>query len=234
MTPFVVHNTNTNTRITNVDAPRPTIDIKWPALIVTGKSVTPDQARDIIFRTHSSEFYSHTDNFTDHVMDTFDVPKNDDNWGRYIPIETRQNYGMLDLQYLNTSRITSCWFGGLSGWIDWDGTIGCADHNIGKWPSIDEVLDELITIATAFPYLEMQVQLLNHESGFAEDVDTVVTVQYDIKDGIVTMFRPADGTAPNVEDTGPISMFRPSCIGIKQFDDEFNLWQEYRKAQISS
>jgi hypothetical protein len=154
------------------------ITTKWPRLLVTGHPVTTEQADDILIRTNHWGL-NHT-NDPDWARTLADIsaehglPREPDSRGpnsdgqAWIDhSEARDTWnkrmGVLDLHYLHNSRIVSAWIGGPHGWCDWDGTIGCANYNIGKWPSDEEVLEDLCAIAAAFPFLTMTVQLVEDE-----------------------------------------------------------------------
>jgi len=74
-----------------------------------------------------------------------------------------QRYQILNLSYLHNHQIVSSWIGGPHGWCTWDGAIGCAVYNIGKWPTVEAVTADWKTIAAAFPFLELRAQLINDE-----------------------------------------------------------------------
>jgi len=78
--------------------------------------------------------------------------------------KNRETYKVLDLYYLTNERIMSCWIGGPNGWCDWDGTIGCNNKNIGKWPDVEAVAAEWGLIAEAFPFLNLRCQLFDGET----------------------------------------------------------------------
>jgi hypothetical protein len=141
------------------------IATKWPLLLVAGKPVTPEQADDILLRSCGGYFTG-----------------NDPAWERQIAailgIPFRTGYprmdwqacaawyksiGGLDLHYLNNSRVYSAWIGGPRGWCDWDGRIGCGEWNIGKWPGVSEVEEDLAAVAATWPFLQMRVQLVDNE-----------------------------------------------------------------------
>jgi hypothetical protein len=89
--------------------------------------------------------------------------------------------GVLQLSYLENARIASSWIGGPHGWCDWDGTIGCANYNIGKWPTVEAVTEDWHAIAAAFPYLNLRAQLVPDE-GEAESA----VVEWQISNGAVS------------------------------------------------
>lgn len=138
---------------------------KWPRLLVAGDAVSEDQADDILVRT-----------------DGWYMATNDRSWQatvyRIAGIEVDDRYGwpataalqdfrtrarVLDLSYLNNSQIASSWIGGPHGWCSWSGEIGCSTHNIGKWPSVEDVTEDWQSIAAAFPYLALRAQLVTDE-----------------------------------------------------------------------
>ena len=135
---------------------------KWPALLVVGEAVTPEQAAEIIIRTSSFRFTTNARDFKaqletalygqvldDYTQSAFDQQE-----------RKRQEYRVLDLEYLYNDQVCSCWVGGPHGWCHWDGRIHTNNYNIGKWPSEEEVLKEWQAIAAAFPFLSLRSQLL--------------------------------------------------------------------------
>ncbi|GAA4102264.1 hypothetical protein [Actinomadura miaoliensis] len=160
---------------------------KWPRLLVTGDPVTREQANEIIIRTHSPILWANDQEWNQQVAAAYGIPL--DRHGQPIWREARDVYaelGCLDLAYLHNHQIISSWIGGCHGWCDWDGTIGCSNYNIGKWPTREEVQDDLDTIAAAWPFLTMDVQLV--------DVDENETVRE-----LLAMWRVRDGRAVFVE-----------------------------------
>ncbi|MFF4292164.1 hypothetical protein ACFY0N_00740 [Streptomyces vinaceus] len=138
---------------------------KWPRLLVTGAPVTPEQADEILVRTTNPYLLDGNDKaWTMEVYGAFGLTP-----GRYgnatmdSILAVADELGLLGLPTLYTSRITSTWIGGPHGWCDWDGTIGCANYNIGKWPDRETILAEWTVIAEEFPYLVLTAQLLADE-----------------------------------------------------------------------
>lgn len=151
------------------------ISVKWPALVVVGQPVTPDQAAEILVRTASwplsTNAHSHDRLFNGlagYEGYSYDRPVEDD-----IPWQVRiqknnaasKALRILPLHYLLNYRLTSSWIGGPYGWCAWSGHIGCCTHNIGKWPSVEEVTQEWEVIAAAFPFLELRAQVFSGENG---------------------------------------------------------------------
>jgi hypothetical protein len=154
---------------------------KWPLLLVKGERVTEQQANEILIRTCVPSYLSANDqDWNQTVARIMGLPEGDD----WPPKEIAQDdaarmawhherwerrdrrtaeLGILGLNYLYNSRIASSWIGGPHGWCDWDGSIGCNTHNIGKWPSEEDVTEEWTVIAEAFPYLDLTAQLVTNE-----------------------------------------------------------------------
>lgn len=134
---------------------------KWPAILITGEKVTEEQVMDIIIRTDDAAVNPCTFTFG-----------NNHDFGRQWAKSIGVNYDFDDskyehidfvhLEYLQNRLFGSCWVGGSSAWIWEDGSI-FKFSNIGKWPSTEEVIDELKRIAQAFPYLKLKVTLFDEE-----------------------------------------------------------------------
>jgi hypothetical protein len=178
---------------------------KWPALLVQGEKVTPEQAKEILIRTDSFSFSSNDEAFSSELNNivygvkgkSWSLTENLQkkfgfDWSQACNYteEKRTEVGNLDLQYLYNSRIVSSWIGGPKGWCDWDGNIQTSNYNIGKWPSIEEVYDEWDVIARAFPFLKLRAQLMNCEACETDAVDPKPVVEFIVKNGRVTMIEP--------------------------------------------
>src|SRR6478609_5788126 len=145
---------------------------KWPEIQVKGKKVTPEQANRIIFTSIGCEphLYSNDNQFEAMIkgitIDNFDfaIFKDTEKGKEFIKenphMEHFYGFEYLDLSY----KIASCYIGGNVAWMDWDGTIEYYGHNIGKWPSVGDVLNELTMFAYLFPFLDMSVQLMSGEN----------------------------------------------------------------------
>jgi hypothetical protein len=179
---------------------------KWPALIVKGKKVTEDQAKEIIIRTDDFYFSSNDHEFSKQLYefiynvkgegsmahcslhDCFKKEDGTNDWDKANEAERkiRNDLKLLDLSYLHNSQIVSSWIGGPHGWCNWNGYIGTNNYNIGKWPSVEEVYNDWVKIAQAFPFLDLRSQLLSGETG--ED-NSYPLIEYIIKDGKVEMTK---------------------------------------------
>lgn len=157
---------------------------KWPRLLVAGDPVTEEQANEIILRT------------TDWWLNTNDVA-----WDRTVralvglvdpagPMTLRGRpvwlgVHSLNLHYLANHRIASTWVGGPHGWCDWDGTIGCATYNLGKWPDRAAVTEEWRMVAAAFPFLRLRAQLVPDEGEAGR-----AAAEWRVTDGVAEVCEP--------------------------------------------
>jgi hypothetical protein len=149
---------------------------KWPKLKITGKSVSTQQAKDIIFKT---------DGF---FTSLGALGGNDEKWIRKVLLDAgitsfrskfdssidgwrakfnvtdfvNDSMGVVSLNYLQNDWASSCFAYGPNGWCWPDGTISNCG-NIGKWPSVEDVYEEFVLLANAFPYLEMVGTLFSGE-----------------------------------------------------------------------
>ncbi|MGW6391146.1 hypothetical protein ACWFR1_11715 [Streptomyces sp. NPDC055103] len=170
---------------------------KWPRLLVTGAPVTPEQADEILIRTANLYLLDGNDKAWTHtVYGALGLAP-----GRYsnatmdsIRAVTKE-LDVLPLTLLYTSRIASSWIGGPHGWCDWDGTIGCSNYNVGKWPDRETALSDWESIAVAFPYLDLTAQFLADEGAGG------VLGQWRVVNGHVTEETPGQLITPATEVT---------------------------------
>lgn len=175
---------------------------KWPQCIITGTSISTEDALEIIRRTdraldgepcgnnkewnnmlisnyHMPELYRLRDN------ESCDIDK------YYVEIEEwREKWGWINLQYLSNDWINCCTFGGAQGWMHPDGIIGYF-YNIGKYPEVEEVFEDLQQIVTAFPFLELECTLMNHEYCDNES-DNMPVVSFLVRNQTVELVDPLE------------------------------------------
>jgi hypothetical protein len=134
---------------------------KWPAILVVGKKVTEQQAAQIIIRTCGMSFYTNDHKYEKQLYEAAGIKFSKEPFLDYDSVDAAiLKYGCCKkLDYLQNHRVVSSWIGGSHGWCDWDGSIGCDNYNIGKWPNEEEVLQEWQTIAEAFPYLDLRCSI---------------------------------------------------------------------------
>lgn len=156
---------------------------KWPRLLVRGEPISHTLANEVLLRTNYWEMYT-----------------NDREWRRELnrltgveldvhgpeAFEALRRFeaelDVLELSYLQNSRIASTWIGGSKGWCDWDGNVGCSTWNVGKWPSAEEVTADWEAIAAAFPFLTLRAQLVPDEGKAGEPA-----VEWAVAGGAVTV-----------------------------------------------
>lgn len=167
---------------------------KWPQMYVTGVSVTPEQALEVIRRTDS--FFDGYDgnnrllNKTVKRILNFPDLENFDTLEYHHYLEKKENWekkwGCIPLYYISNSWISTSFFFGANGWIHPNGKIGF-ETNIGKYPSVREVLKEWKLVAKEFPFLELGITLMDGEC--CEDNKPIVSIR--VKDGKATLIDPA-------------------------------------------
>lgn len=145
---------------------------KWPQMMVTGKQVTPEQAKEIIFRTdpflvdiskysggnaHSfNEWYR-----KEAGLDRFEVIKDFKTIWR-LRAALHQRCGHLSMNYVTNDWASCSFIGGPHGWCSPQGVISYQD-NVGKWPSVEEILSDWTVLAAAFPFVDLHVTLMDNE-----------------------------------------------------------------------
>lgn len=172
---------------------------KWPGLIVSGLHVTKEQAAEILVRTDGWHLSGNDRSWEQKLAtDIIGWPRNkeldrysdslEERQSFYGLIQKfRQDHDVLELDYMENWQIYSSWIGGPKGWCNWDGRIFCANYNIGKWPSVECVYEELSIISSAFPFLDMRVQLLNTEIYEGNEDKPEVVIEFNVREGNVTM-----------------------------------------------
>jgi hypothetical protein len=172
---------------------------KWPQLIIVGQRVSQEQAKDIVFRTDSflvdpceysggnnrdfNEFYRKKANLESlneihtHNGRSWNMP----HYGKVDHF--REVLGFIPLQYVYNNWASSCFVGGPAGFCSPAGDIFFC-HNVGKYPSVEDVFNDFEAIAKAFPFLDMKAALYDGEE--CED-DTKFVVGFIIKNGQVSL-----------------------------------------------
>lgn len=177
------------------------ISTKWPGLFASGEKVPKELASEILFRTsrwplctndHLADFqvafwldliteeakerYEKTGEFESFIYSALSYEK----LGSF-----REKYKILDLEYLGNSQIASSWIGGPHGWMDFEGNVGCSNYNVGKWPSLEELLEEAKVIAEAFPTLKVTFKFLGCEWCETDSAEYIFTDQLVVSKGSV-------------------------------------------------
>ena len=160
---------------------------KWTQMVVNGKKITKEQALNIIKRTDSA-FFCMCGNNHDFIANAKEIlrkPESEDykaedgglHWNQYREAtdEWNKRWGLItELDYLKNGWVSCAWVGGPHGWCHPDGTIAYC-NNIGKWPEVEEVYNELSVIAGAFPFLELTCTLMDGEEDYCDS--SLCTIQ---------------------------------------------------------
>lgn len=175
---------------------------KWPQMIVTGTPVTKEQALEIIRRTDIFFLMPHGNDreFIKEASRLLGIPQRPN--PRFLATETlydsafdsywerlqkwRKSWGTIRTEYVYNDWVSSSYVDGPNGWCHPDGTIGFA-RNVGKYPSVEDIRREWGLIAEAFPFLELEVTLMDGE-WCEEDTSPIVSML--IRNGEVELVDP--------------------------------------------
>lgn len=177
---------------------------KWPLLAVEGEPVSPEDAAEIIIRTTNPLFHTNDRQWRKSVRDVLGLALVDDGWDE-VAIESANAFCKRvkslmsvrrgpSLYYLQNSMIASSYVGGPHGWCNWDGTIFTNSYNIGKWPSVIEVLSDWALLATTFPQLKLRSQLFSGE-GCEDDIKPLV--EFVVETGKASVVHPGPAITPD-------------------------------------
>lgn len=188
---------------------------KWPQMLVTGKPITIEQAKEIIFATDNSltstsGLMGNDRDFSDWFMELTGYNKL---VGRYVDLYPNNFSTLSDAEkdslmskrlifrnaeteflsranflintYVCNSWVSCAFIGGPHGWCHPNGTISFID-NVGKWPSVQEIFDEWQTIATRWPFLDVHVTLMNGES---QEDNILPVINFHICNGEIFCFN---------------------------------------------
>lgn len=198
---------------------------KWPQMLVTGPRLREDLALEVIRRTDSWFVSGHGCNDRDgdrRFAQRFRMPHFHDfaerhpegfdwraHWDRCD--RWKKAWGAIETEYVRNNWFASSFIHGPHGWCHPDGQIWYID-NVGKWPSVAEILTDWQTLATAFPFLALTATLMSGES--CED-DARAVVAIDVKDGQVKLVEPGVASRPPLRTfddaaAAAIVMFHPA------------------------
>lgn len=156
---------------------------KWPQMIVTGTPVTEDQAKEIIFRTDHflcdfdsyaggnnrqfTKLYQNAAGIT-YIRDKFIAEHPNNHFKSGLKLYDyndliQEKIGFIKTNYVFNDWASSCFGWGPHGWVHPDGTIWYND-NVGKWPSVEDIYNDWVMLAEAFPFLDIIATLMSGES----------------------------------------------------------------------
>lgn len=205
---------------------------KWPECIIWGDQITEEQALEIIRRTDG--FFSwgcgNNHSYIDRANEIMRIPQIEQfeyNYDGFTKAkeEWTKKWEYISLEYLDNQWISCSCISGPHGWCQPTGKIAMR-HNIGKWPEVKQVYDELKVIAEAFPFLSMTCVLSDKESG-EDGGHTVVTMQ--VKEGKVQFIDdiPLQTAIDKCQLRDQMSNFNPMLIFNTSRENYFSLDQLY-------
>lgn len=172
---------------------------KWPQLMLVGEPVTREQALNIILRTDP---FMYGDGFTNHRKFQRDFYRDSGLDRGFIfepghPIEDlprisrlgealEHHLGRIELHYVISEWTASAFVLGPHGFCSPEGELFFQD-NVGKWPDVQDVYEDFVRLAKAFPFLDFKATLYDGESCEWEDRPLSPVVSFVVKDGEVTL-----------------------------------------------
>ena len=201
---------------------------KWPAVFVTGERVTPEQAKDIIFRTDSSVRYPSTGygvggndgEFRAACNNAFgwDLLETDDYPLQHRLIEAwREEMRCVSTDYVTINRLATSFIGGPYGWCHTDGTILQENQNYGKWPSVEDIVQDWKNLLAAFPYINVVCTLFSGESCEEHSIPVCSIV---VRDGLVQVIEPDLGLHTQTRTTSDLGLQFISNLMRRDYNHE--------------
>jgi hypothetical protein len=163
---------------------------KWPQMVVSGVSVTVEQAKEIILRT--DDFLTSISKYAGGNHDTFNNSYREaagligEDWE--LEHYVRDEIGYIETSFVFNNWASSSYIAGPHGWCNPTGRIHF-NHNVGKWPEVSDIYADWVMIARAFPFLELSATLTNGE--WSEENTSAVCTIY-VKNGTVEVKEPSD------------------------------------------
>jgi len=188
---------------------------KWPQMLVWGKPVTVEQAKDIILRT--DRFFTDVSllpeghnrkwiKWAQQELGFRHVVEDETPAGRKRRYDAQkaleEGLPVIDTMYVHNTWASSSFVHGPYGWCRPDGTIWF-EHNVGKDPFACEVFEEWQSLAAAFPYLDLTVTLF---SGERLDEEKAPVVSFRVLAGEVHLL--AEPVVPEVRSVPPFNESR--------------------------
>ena len=185
---------------------------KWPQCIIVGKKLEPEQALEIIRRTDNFFSWGGGNNrqWNAKVERTLQIPQEpaivrgetgDSQETRLKAFHAywdaiaawRKRWGHIATEYIYNSWISNAYIGGPCGWCHPDGTI-LFGENIGKWPSVQAVLEDWEILLEAFPFLTINCVLMDREH--CEEMPKPL-VALKIREGKIELVGPDEAQKPS-------------------------------------
>lgn len=144
---------------------------KWPQMLTSGAPVTVDQAKEIIRRTDSffcSRIHGRNGPADVSLAERLRMPYMPYGLLPFRPEFDRDRdrwceaWGAVSTRCVRNNWISSGYSYGPHGWCWPDGRISYED-NVGKWPSVEDVVADWRALAEVFPFLDLVATLMNGE-----------------------------------------------------------------------
>lgn len=181
---------------------------KWPQMKVTGIPISVQQTMEVIRRTDSffmSSSYSGNDReFNLALQKVLGIPE-EPSYKHFLEGSEEQkakmaawhehhaamehwkkSWRIIDTSYVHNEWISCAFIFGPHGWCHPDGNISYED-NVGKHPSIQEIICDWVKIAQAFPFLNVGITLMSGE-GSEDYIEPVIS--FSVFDGKVKIRDP--------------------------------------------
>lgn len=167
---------------------------KYCQMRVSGKKISIEQAKMIIFRTdpfffNADEYYSNFSEFCEAYrkysgIDKL-VPGIEEETETLKLNAIQEAFGVKDFWFIYNDFGASDYAFGPHGWCYPDGTIFFKE-NIGPFPEAEDIVETWTNLAKAFPFLELNVTVMDSE----KDTDIRPLFNIAVKDGCAKIEDP--------------------------------------------
>ena len=149
----------------------PSISTKWAGCLMTGHQLTKEQTFDIISKCDpmlqaniSNLGFGNNHTFIQNVRNFTLLNQLSDDLIHEYNQQHLVKFGLQNISYspFPIDLLSSCWIGGANSWLLKDGTI-FYHANISSWSSTDDVIEYWTKMATAFPFLDLNMTIFNCE-----------------------------------------------------------------------
>ena len=168
------------------------IEIKWPQMLTTGEQVTEEQAFEIIRRTDTfitdpNGGFGNNEQLVSRMRQMLGLQSYIDleaEWHRRNVHKNLQgngssywtsgwdlrevisgSLGNIPTSYIHNTWASSSYIGGPGGWCHPDGVINFS-MQVGKWPTLDEVVGDWARMLDAFPFIKVNVSMYDDEEKY--------------------------------------------------------------------
>jgi len=204
---------------------------KWPQMIVTGKQVRIEHAKEIIFRTDSflTDCSKYAGGNNQEFNDWYRKKSGLSLINEYAVVdEIRSKIGYVETNYVRNDWASCSFVYGPHGWCSPKGHIVYVD-NVSKWPDVKEVFEDWASLAQAFPYLDLNVTLMNGE-GCEEGTMPLINIR--VVDGDASFEEPSLDVHDNelmasVDRSSLAMMMRINSVGDVEFGLPIGWYEEF-------